>query len=125
MRRIKSQDMKPEILVRKMVYALGFRYRLHQKNLPGKPDLVFRKLGKIIFVHGCFWHQHSDPNCRDGRMPKSNKSYWNPKLEGNIERFAAQEAELRAQGWEVLVVWECETKNKNYLRSKLLDFLSK
>lgn len=124
MRRIRSKDMKPEMLVRKLVHSMGFRYRLHRKDLPGKPDLVFGPLRKIIFVHGCFWHQHPNPDCQDGRLPRSNQSYWTPKLESNINRFSAQEDELHKLGWHVLVVWECETKNPDDLKGKLKNFLA-
>ena len=86
MRRIRSKDMKPELLVRHLVYSLGYRYRLHRKDLPGKPDLVFGPRRKVIFVHGCFWHLHPDPECVDSRVPKSNTAYWKPKLERNVER---------------------------------------
>jgi DNA mismatch endonuclease (patch repair protein) len=122
MRRIRSAGMKPEMTVRKMARALGYRYRLHRKDLPGKPDLVFARRGKVIFVHGCFWHQHQE--CREGRSPGSNTAYWLPKLARNVERDAQSVRCLKAAGWDVLVVWECETNVESDLRQRLLDFLA-
>ncbi|MFW8636758.1 very short patch repair endonuclease [Cribrihabitans pelagius] len=121
MAQIRAKDTKPEMLVRRMVHGLGFRYRLHRKDLPGKPDLVFGPRCKVIFVHGCFWHQHS---CRGGRVPSSRRDYWEPKLRRNAERDAAHLAALNAAGWKVLTIWECETKDLDALRSRLLDFLA-
>ena len=123
MRRIKSKDMKPELSVRRMVYGLGHRYRLHRRDLPGKPDLVFGPKKKVIFVHGCFWHGHEREGCLDARRPKSNTEYWNPKLERNKERDAERIDALQADGWDVLVIWECETKDEMKLRSRLRQFL--
>jgi DNA mismatch endonuclease (patch repair protein) len=123
MRRIKSKDMKPELLVRRTVHGLGYRYRLHRKDLPGKPDLVFGPRKKVIFVHGCFWHGHEREGCLDARRPKSNTGYWNPKLTRNKERDAERIAALEATGWDVLVIWECETKDVKWLRSRLRTFL--
>jgi DNA mismatch endonuclease, patch repair protein len=123
MRQIKSRDMKPEVTVRRLVHALGFRFQLHRKDLPGKPDLVFPGRKAIIFVHGCFWHQHPNRKCLDARMPKSNPDYWLPKLSRNQVRDKANLKDLKAAGWRVLVVWECETKDPARLRHKLLTFL--
>jgi DNA mismatch endonuclease, patch repair protein len=123
MRRIKSKDMAPELAVRRLVHKLGYRYRLHRKDLPGKPDLVFGPKRKVIFVHGCFWHGHEREGCLDARRPKSNTSYWNPKLSRNKERDTERIAALEAVGWEVLVIWECETKNDKALRTRLRQFL--
>lgn len=124
MRRIRSKDTKPELLVRRLVYGMEFRYRLHRKDLAGKPDLAFLGKRKAIFVHGCFWHGHDAMECRDGRAPKSNEEYWNPKLARNKERDAAHLTALQASGWEVLVIWECELKDIDHLRGRLSDFLS-
>lgn len=121
MRRIRSKDTVPEIAIRRLVYGLGYRYRLHRKDIPGKPDLVFLGRRKVIFVHGCFWHQH--PACREGRLPKSNAAYWRPKLERNIERDKTVRSQLTAAGWDVLVIWECEISNHEAMRQILLDFL--
>ena len=120
---IKSKNTSPELLVRSIAHRLGYRFRLHAKDLPGKPDLVFRSRKKVIFVHGCFWHQHSSAKCRDGRMPKSNRSYWNPKLLKNAERDKRSLTALRALKWKMLVIWECETKNPDRLARILTKFL--
>jgi DNA mismatch endonuclease (patch repair protein) len=123
MRAIRSKGMAPEMLVRKLAYRLGFRFRLHRKDLPGKPDLVFPRLNKAVFMHGCFWHQHSARRCKIVRQPKSNKSYWIPKLNRNVERDRHNRAALRRLGWESLVVWECETQKPGLVERKLLQFL--
>jgi DNA mismatch endonuclease, patch repair protein len=120
---IRSKGMKPELAVRKASHRLGFRFRLHRKDLPGKPDLVFPKYRAVIFVHGCFWHQHAEPSCLDGRPPKSNLTYWHPKLARNAARDKASRAQLEAEGWRVLVVWECETKAMPLLAVKIRAFL--
>lgn len=110
MRHIRSKDMKPEMIVRRLVHRMGYRYRLHGRELPGKPDLVFRPRRAVIFVHGCFWHQHDDPECNIARMPKSRLDYWEPKLSRNKARDRQHHAELVSCGWQVLTVWECQTK---------------
>lgn len=120
MRRIKSKGMKPEMAVRRAAHALGYRYRLHRKDLPGKPDLVFGPRKKVIFMHGCFWHGHS---CKEGvRKPKTNVNYWREKIGKNRSRDATQQRELQAAGWSVLVLWECE--NKDTIATKLHEFLN-
>lgn len=106
---IKGRDTKPEMRVRRAMHAAGLRYRLHAKDLPGKPDLVFRARRVAVFVHGCFWHQHPDPSCKLARMPKSKLDFWRPKLEGNRLRDVKVRGELEAQGWSVVEVWECQT----------------
>jgi DNA mismatch endonuclease, patch repair protein len=106
---IKARDTKPELRVRRAMHAAGLRYRLHAKDLPGKPDLVFRSRRVVVFVHGCFWHQHPDPTCKLARMPKSKLDFWRPKLEGNRQRDVRNRGELEAQGWSVIEVWECQT----------------
>jgi DNA mismatch endonuclease (patch repair protein) len=123
MSRIRGKDMKPELAVRRMIHAMGFRYRLHDGRLPGKPDLVFSSKRKVIFVHGCFWHQHSDSACRHGRRPKSNTGYWAKKLRRNVQRDAQHFAALEEAGWQVLVVWECGVKDAASLKRSLLKFL--
>ena len=128
MRRIRSQGMKPEMLVRKVSHQLGYRHRLHGKKLPGKPDLVYPGRRKVIFVHGCFWHQHDDPECKIARRPNSNLGYWNPKLDRNMERDARNQVQLRETGWDYMIVWECEAreaqrKDTEALESKMRDFL--
>lgn len=106
MARIRSRDTSPELVLRKLIHGLGYRFRLHRKDLPGKPDLVFPSRRKVIFMHGCFWHQH--PECREGRVPGSRPEYWVPKLRRNQERDAASQSELALRGWRHLVIWECE-----------------
>jgi DNA mismatch endonuclease, patch repair protein len=106
MRQIRSRDTKPEMLLRSLLHRHGYRFRVHRKDLPGKPDIVFPGRRKVIFVHGCFWHQHSD--CREGRIPGSRQEYWGPKLRRNQQRDAIVQRALRDDGWHVLVIWECE-----------------
>lgn len=123
MRRIKSRDMKPELAVRSLIHRMGYRFRLHAKDLPGKPDLVFRRRCKVIFVHGCFWHGHDDPRCLDGRRPKSNGNYWGAKLDRNRERDAAHLAALADIGWQSLVIWECQLRHEALIKSAVQAFL--
>ena len=123
MGRVRSKDSKPEMAVRRLVHGMGYRYRLHDKRLPGSPDLVFRSRRKVIFVHGCFWHRHSDPTCRLARMPKSRQDFWGPKLEGNRERDARTRDQLDQQGWEQMVVWECECGQTEQTKNKIRAFL--
>jgi DNA mismatch endonuclease, patch repair protein len=121
MARIRSKDTVPELLVRSLVHKLGYRFRLHRPDLPGRPDIVLPKMMKAILVHGCFWHQHR--NCIDGRLPKSRRDYWLPKLMRNKHRDRENRAKLRKAGWSVLVVWDCETRDTLRLQKALLDFL--
>ena len=121
MRAIRSKGMKPELIVRQLAHRLGYRFRLHRKDLPGKPDLAFIGKRKAIFVHGCFWHQHSA--CREGRPPSSNAEYWGPKLGRNVQRDRDNLEKLEEIGWQVLVVWECETGDKSALQDRLKGFL--
>ncbi len=107
---IRARDTKPELRVRQALHAAGLRSRLHAKDLPGKPDLVFRSRRLAVFVHGCFWHQHPDPACKLARMPKTRLDFWRPKFERNHERDIRTRAALEAQGWSVLEIWECQTK---------------
>ena len=119
---IRSKHTGPELLVRKLVYALGYRYRLHAKRLPGCPDLVFRPRKKVIFVHGCFWHCHAD--CSIAHLPKSRAGFWKLKLEGNRERDERNRIELIRTGWKVLTLWECQLKNvPGLLEQRLKTFL--
>lgn len=118
---VKSQDTGPEMAVRRLVHGLGFRYRLHDQGLPGHPDLVFPSRRKIIFVHGCFWHRH---RCEAGRsMPVSRVDYWLAKFERNQSRDIKVRRQLAKDGWRVLVIWECQTRNLDRLRKKLKTFL--
>lgn len=123
MRRIKSHDTKPEMIVRRLVHAMGYRYRLHQKDLPGRPDMVFSRKRKVIFIHGCFWHQHNRSDCPFSHQPKSNNSYWDTKLSRNVERDKNVRQKLEELGWEVLIIWECEIKKSLELSNKLSNFL--
>ncbi len=119
---IRNRDTMPELVVRRLVHRLGFRYRLHRSDLPGKPDLVFSKRRKVVFVHGCFWHRH--PDCSLARLPKSRLGFWVPKLEKNRERDERNQAELQRTGWEILVVWECELRDREALEARIIDFLN-
>lgn len=121
MGRVRSRDTVPEMLVRRLTHALGYRYRLHGKDLPGKPDLVFRSRRKVIFVHGCFWHRHS--GCALARLPKSREDFWLPKLEANRQRDLETESALQVKGWAVLTIWECELGDIDKLRNKIKEFL--
>ena len=123
MSHIRAKGMKPEILVRRLAHSMGYRYRLHRKDLPGKPDLANKKAKWAIFVHGCFWHQHADPGCKIARRPKSNREYWLPKLERNVTRDAEHQVQLRALGWDVLVIWECEVKAGPFFLKKATKYL--
>jgi DNA mismatch endonuclease (patch repair protein) len=122
MARIRSTGSDPELLVRRLTHRLGFRFRIHRRDLPGTPDLVFPRLRRIIFVHGCFWHGH--PGCRRAHLPATRREYWLPKLARNAARDANAQAALKAAGWDILVVWECETGDLGTLERRLTDFLS-
>lgn len=115
--------MKPEVIVRSMVHGMGYRYRLHLKDLPGKPDLVFRSRKKIIEVRGCFWHQHR--GCSEAHLPKSRTDYWLPKLARNKQRDKENCKQLQKLGWRVLVVWECEIEDTKRLSTTLRKFLGR
>ncbi len=125
MSRIKSADTAPEMTVRRLVHALGYRYRLHGKGkkLPGRPDMIFTSRRKIIFIHGCYWHVHDDPSCKRKNTPKSRIDYWGPKLEGNRARDARNVAALEADDWSVLVIWECQTKDVEAMADTIREFL--
>jgi DNA mismatch endonuclease, patch repair protein len=121
MSKIRSKNTQIELDIRKMLYSMGYRYRLHVKGLPGKPDIVLNKYKTVIFIHGCFWHQHS--GCRDGKIPKTRTVYWKEKLLKNKERDMKHIKELRKQGWKVLILWECEIeKMQKKVYNKLLNF---
>jgi DNA mismatch endonuclease (patch repair protein) len=118
MARIRSKDTGPELFVRRLVHGMGYRYRLHRRSLPGTPDLVFPGRGKVIFVHGCFWHKHA----RCSRLPKTRTEYWHPKLEANRQRDLKARRKLRALGWKALILWECEL-GKADLAERIAEFL--
>lgn len=122
MSRIRGKDTKPEMIVRRTAHAMGFRFRLHRRDLPGTPDLVFPKLRAVVFVHGCFWHMH---RCQLGRVvAKTNARFWAEKRRGNRERDARNRRLLRRLGWRVLVIWECQTRNTELMSNRLRRFLS-
>lgn len=118
---IRSKNTKPELVVRRLVHALGYRYRLHRCDLPGTPDLVFAARSKVIFVHGCFWHRHV--GCALARLPKSRGDFWVPKLEGNAERDKRNMRALRRLGWGVMTIWECQLRDTPQLESRIRRFL--
>lgn len=119
MTKIRGKDTGPERTVRRLLTQLGFRYRLQGKDLPGRPDIIFRRRKIAIFVHGCFWHRHDDAACKLARLPKSRLDFWLPKLEGNRQRDLENQRKLAALGWEVLVIWECELGKLDELKTKL------
>lgn len=121
MSQIAGCDTKPEIIVRKLLYKKGYRYRLNVRKLPGTPDIVLSKHKKVIFVHGCFWHSHK--NCPRAKRPTTNVTFWNKKIEGNIARDIRNKAALRKQGWRILVVWTCEINKTDKLTKKLDKFM--
>ncbi|MEZ4709795.1 MAG: very short patch repair endonuclease [Caldilineaceae bacterium] len=122
MKSVHSKDTKPEMKVRRLIHNMGFRYRLHRSDLPGKPDLVFPSKHKVIFIHGCFWHGH---NCKRGqRMPVTNQEYWLAKLNRNKERDKNNQEKLRKLGWDVLILWECQLKDIPELKQSVIDYLS-
>lgn len=123
MRAVKGKDTTPEMVVRRLLHRMGYRYRLHRNDLPGKPDVVFGSRRKLIFVHGCFWHGHT---CKRGnRIPITNALYWRAKISRNTERYAYQLEKLSANGWTVFTVWECELKDEKILASRLKLFLDR
>jgi DNA mismatch endonuclease (patch repair protein) len=123
MRAVKGADTTPELAVRRLAHGMGYRFRLHRKDLPGKPDLTFPRLRKVVFVHGCFWHGH---DCaRGARIPVQNREYWTRKVARNMERDRSVRSALQGLGWKSLVVWECEIKDLDRLRRELRRFLGR
>lgn len=120
MQAVKQKDTLPEMLLRRALHRLGYRYRVHAKDLPGRPDLVFPSRKKVVFVHGCFWHGH---DCSKGRLPKSRPEYWIPKIEANKARDERVISELKRDGWDVMVIWQCETKELDAVLNKMVRFL--
>ena len=116
---IKSKNTKPEIAVRKLLHSLGYRFRLHRKDLPGTPDIVLPKYNTVIFVHGCFWHRHE--NCKYASTPKTRKEFWNKKFTENKKRDSEIQEKIKILDWRSVVIWECETKNIENLRDKIID----
>jgi len=116
MSRIRYKDTKPEISVRRALHRLGYRFRVHCNNLPGKPDIVLPQYQTVIQIRGCFWHGH---NCRDGHIPKSRMDYWEPKLHGNKLRDSQNDRKLKEMGWKVIIVWECRCKSEKFIRKEI------
>lgn len=123
MGRIRGKDTKPEMAVRRLAHRLGFRFRLHRRDLPGSPDLVFPGRKKVVFVHGCYWHRH--PGCRMAYEPKSNVAFWTEKFAKNVARDEKALADLKNQGWDTLVIWECEVENLALIASRLSAYLGR
>lgn len=122
MARVKNRNTKPELIVRHLLHTMGYRFRLHRKDLPGSPDIVLPRHRKVVFTHGCFWHGHA--GCRRAGRPTSNRAFWDKKIDRNIERDEIAVMALRASGWQVLVVWECETRDRESLSHVLAEFMS-
>ena len=123
MAKVGPRDTKPEMVVRRMLHALGYRFRLHRRDLPGTPDIVLPASRKAIFVHGCFWHRHE--GCRKASVPKTRIEFWQDKFDRNVERDHRKENELRGAGWDVLTVWECETRDVEHIKRKLGNWMLK
>lgn len=123
MSKITGKNTKPEIIIRKIAHSLGYRFRLHKKDLPGKPDIVFPKYKKVIFVNGCFWHGHK--NCNRSKLPTTNKKFWKEKIEGNKKKDQSNYYQIKKIGWDYLIVWQCVIKisNRNKLEKKIQKFL--
>src|SRR5690606_9986274 len=120
---VRGCNTKPELAVRSMLHKMGYRFRLKTPRLPGRPDLIFKSRQKVVFVHGCFWHRHSDPACKFARLPKSRLDFWLPKLESNRERDERKRNELQRSGWDVEVVWECQLAKPKVVQKRLRKFL--
>ena len=118
---VKSKNTRPELTVRRLVYGLGYRYRLHDTSLPGKPDLVFRSRRKVIFIHGCFWHGHAD--CPKARIPKTRQDFWKEKMGNNARRDEENERALDRLGWKHLIIWQCQIKNVETVKGQVVAFL--
>jgi DNA mismatch endonuclease (patch repair protein) len=123
MRRVKSRDTGAEMQVRRLLHSLGYRYRLHKKDLPGRPDLAFLSRRKVIFVHGCFWHQHN--GCSKAKRPKTNVQFWDDKLNRNIERDRENQKDLEKAGWDIFIAWECKITDIQGLEEDLRAFLER
>ena len=121
MSRVRGRDTKPELIVRRIAHGLGFRFRLHREDLPGRPDIVFPRHRAVIAVHGCFWHRH--PGCKHASSPKTRERYWQDKFKANVVRDRRNETGLRDLGWKVMVIWECETKDHEAVAARIESFL--
>lgn len=122
MAKVRRKDTKPEMVVRCLIHAMGLRYRLHDRHLPGCPDIVFKRHGRLVFVNGCFWHQHSDSHCRLARLPKTKLDFWLPKFEAIRKRDSENLHRLDQMGWKILVIWECQLKDKTELKTSIREF---
>lgn len=122
MGRVRGKDTKPELIVRRMAFSMGLRFRIHRADLPGRPDMVFVSRRKVVFVHGCFWHRH--PGCRRASTPGTNCEFWTAKFNRNVERDAGNEQALMEDGWNVLIVWECQTKSPAVVADLLRNFVA-
>ena len=122
MSRVRSKSSKPEMRLRRLVHGMGFRYRLHVKDLPGKPDMVFPARNAVVFMHSCFWHRHR--RCKLARLPKSRIDFWETKLEANRKRDKVQQRKLKKLGWRVLIVWECELRDAERVSRRVEEFLN-
>src|SRR5580704_5522506 len=120
MSRIRGRNTKPELAVRSLLHKMGFRFRLHDRSLPGCPDVVFGRRKSVIFVHGCFWHRH---NCGKAYLPKTRRAFWRKKFLGNVTRDKRNLLKLKAEGWKTMVIWECEIRHSSHLVKRLLRFL--
>ena len=123
MSRIKSGNTKPEIVVRSLLHNMGYRFRLHRKDLPGKPDIALPRYNSVIFVHGCFWHRHKE--CKNASNPKTKKTFWREKFKANVNRDRKVQKELKSMGWRILIIWECELAEVDSVINKLEDYLQK
>lgn len=121
MARVRGKNTNPELVVRRLAHALGYRFRLHRRELPGRPDITFPSKRKVVFVHGCFWHRH--PRCSRASLPKTRQAFWLEKFNRNVARDRRNIDALRAAGWGILVIWECETKDPTFIRERLTRFL--
>ena len=119
---IKSKNTKPEIAVRKLLHSMGYRFRLHRKDLPGSPDIVLPKYKTVIFVHGCFWHRHE--NCKYASTPKTRKEFWENKFKVNLKRDAEVQEKIKNIGWQSVVIWECDTRNISFMKNKIEKLLN-
>lgn len=122
---VRNKDTRPEVIVRRLIFKQGYRYRLHRRDLPGNPDLVFPSKSKVIFVHGCFWHRHKSSRCKLARLPKSRLNFWLPKLEKNRLRDRTIQTKLRKMGWRVFVIWECQLQDTAKLQTRISSFLER
>jgi len=123
MSRVRSSDTKPEMVVRGLLHSMGYRFRVHRRDLPGRPDISFSAKRKAIEVRGCFWHQHPDPNCAKSTIPNTRRDWWEAKLAGNVLRDFRNEQALAELGWQLLILWECDLHPADQLSARLADFL--